>query len=512
MTEPMPFHSFICERPLRAAVPLLLCLLISCSTERERSDFDDVAMAGEVTPHSVILQSRLIVPDSVVGQVPGFGDLPGFAAWGRFEISADSTFRNSRFTDWQEAAPETDFMLKTAVTGLDSATRYLYRVAAGRDTTRTHHGRIATFRTLPAAGSTEDVRFIMISCMNYEKFFGLGSMQTQSDPAEWVRPAEGDDRRLGFPAFDAVLARTPDFWIANGDNVYYDSPTEQPEHHARTQGALRAKWHRQFAMPRFRRLAAQSPAFWLKDDHDYRFNDADTTDRVKAQPSHRLGLATFREQVPVVNPDASGQRTYRTHRVGDLLQVWFLEGRDYRSPNSMPDGPDKTLWGDDQKVWLKGTLLESDAEFKIIVSPTPIVGPDDASKRDNHANPEGFRTEGSEFIEWLAEHDLVSPRVFVLNGDRHWQYHSIHPSGLEEFSSGALVSQNARMGRAPGDPSSSDPLALIDQPYIQEVPVGGFLEVTVESGAAGGRPSILFTHVDERGKVLYAARRYSAQN
>ncbi|MDB6006750.1 MAG: hypothetical protein JWR15_3737, partial [Prosthecobacter sp.] len=25
------------------------------------------------------------------------------------------------------------------------------------------------------------------------------------------------------------------------------------------------------------------------------------------------------------------------------------DGRDYRSPNKMPDGPDKTIWGAEQK-------------------------------------------------------------------------------------------------------------------------------------------------------------------
>ena len=58
------------------------------------------------------------------------------------------------------------------------------------------------------------------------------------------------------------------------------------------------------------------------------------------------------------------------------------EGRDYRSPHMTPQGPSKTLWGFEQLAWLKRTLLESDAVFKILISPTPLVGPDDANQAD----------------------------------------------------------------------------------------------------------------------------------
>lgn len=501
-------------------VLLLLGACAGAGAEPSAPAFDPVYLAGEPSHDGIILQSRLQRRGEVTGEVPGFGDLPGFAGWGRFEISRDSAFSTPRTTAWMRAAPENDFLLKTAVGGLEPGTRYYYRVQAGADSMRTAVGRTAAFTTLPAPQTAAPLSFVMISCMNYEKFYGLGSMETQSDPAEWVKPATGIDRQLGFPGFEAVLERQPLFWIGNGDNVYYDSPTEQSDHHARTREELRAKWHRQLDMPRLRSVADRFPVYFLKDDHDYRYNDADTTDTALPYrfrppgetglrlPSHELGIAAFREQVPVVDPADPQTPTYRTVRAGKLLQLWFLEGRDYRSPNGMPDGPAKTLWGEEQREWLKRTLLESDATFKIIVSPTPIVGPDDAYKQDNHANLKGFRHEGQEFIRWLEENGL-SRRVFLLNGDRHWQYHSIHPTGFEEFSSGALVSQNARSGRVPGDPRSSDPLGSIEQPYIQEVPVGGFLEVSVQLDAAGNRPSILFTHYDERGKVLYATRRYA---
>ncbi len=164
---------------------------------------------------------------------------------------------------------------------------------------------------------------------------------------------------------------------------------------------MRQKWHKQFIQPRFIELLANIPAYWEKDDHDYRYNDCDTMPG--AEPSSLLGINTFREQVPVTDPLNEDAVTYRTFRVNKDLQIWLPEGRDYRSPNSLPDGPDKSLWGRKQLIWLKETLLESDAAFKILISPTPMVGPDDAYKSDNHVNQKGFRYEGDAFFNWLKK-------------------------------------------------------------------------------------------------------------
>ena len=143
-----------------------------------------------------------------------------------------------------------------------------------------------------------------------------------------------------------------------------------------------------------------------------------------------------------------------------------------------------------------------------------MIGPDDADqagavaaghdhfKRDNHSNPKGFQAERDSFFQWLKGNAIK--RFYIVCGDRHWQYHSIHRSGFEEFSTGALVDGNARLGRKPGDPGSNDPEALIRQPYTSAEPSGGFLHVTV---APGTRPAATFRFFDEKGELLYEVRK-----
>lgn len=442
-------------------------------------------MCGEVTTTSAILQSRLTWGKELI-----HGDLPGCPGVGRFEVHTDAGFAKATVSPWLEARPERDFILKHCLTELRAGTRYYYRLQFGLDSGRTKHGRVCTFRTLSGKTRSERVRIAVVTGMNYHGF-------------HYGRPGrryEGDDKALGYPALASMLALEPDYFVGTGDNVYYDAGLL-----ARTQAELRAKWHEQLRQPRFVNLFANVATYWEKDDHDYRYNDADTTGN--RSPSHELGITTFLEQVPVVDPKAKNAVTYRTHRLTRELQVWFVEGRDYRSPNRTPVGPEKTLWGSEQMTWLKGTLSASDATFRVLINPTPTIGPDRSSKIDNHANPGGFLHEGRAFIQWLTEHGFLSKGFYFVCGDRHWQYLSIDPSGFEEFSCGALVDANAIVGTFPGNPKSNDPEGKIKQPYHPRVASGGFLLITSEPPGQAEPATLIFAFHDEQGSLLHEVRK-----
>ena len=450
-------------------------------------------IAGEVTADSVILHSRLTTEAVIVD-----GDVPGAAGMARFELDTIDSFATATESPWLEASAERDFIVQAKMTELSAGTRYYYRLRYGPSEDNTRVGPTRSFSTLPGVDGETEVNFVVVTGMNYAPFHGAGP-----------RAGTPEDKALGYPALETILGRQPEFFVATGDNVYYDVPFEQ---FARTQAFMRKKWHEQLVQQRFIDLFAEVPTYWEKDDHDYRYNDTDNTVETEPDPSPELGAATFLEQVPVVDPNEPNPVTYRTHRVSRDLQIWLTEGRDYRSPNMMPAGPDKTLWGAEQLAWVKRTLLESDATFKILISPTPMIGPDDANqagrqaeghdpfKRDNHSNPQGFEFERHAFFDWLEENDLLGNHFYIVSGDRHWQYHSIHPRGFEEFSTGALVDANSRLGRYPGDPESNDPDALIEQPFSSPEPTGGFLEVTV---TPGDEPAAAFRWFDEHGVLTY---------
>jgi alkaline phosphatase/alkaline phosphatase D len=434
-------------------------------------------MVGEVTANSALLQSRLTT-------IPGpeldpAGDIPGIAGKARFEWSENEGFAQSQFTPAIEARADSDFIVRAPLSGLRPGTRYFYRLVFEDG----KKGPTRSFKTLDPQASS--VSFIMGSCMHYQAF--MSGIANGGGPVT----ATEEDKRLGYPSFVAMQKLKPDFFIGAGDVVYYDFPLDAP---AKTLPELRKKWHEQFCLPRLVEFFGSTPAYWMKDDHDFRFDDADQTgDKL---PLASTGRDLFREQMPIYAAGDTSKPNYRTHRVGMDVQIWFLEGRDFRSANKAFSGPEKSLWGAEQQDWLKSTLQASDARWKILVSPTPMVGPDRASKSDNHTNASGFRAEADSFFAWLQKEKI--PNVLILCGDRHWQYHSIHPSGVEEFSVGALNDENSIVGIKPGDPKSTDPDALVKQPYQYSEPTGGFLSVT-----ACPDSSLKLQFYDDRGNLLH---------
>lgn len=455
-------------------------------------------VAGEPGDRSILLQAR------IARAIPAPGDVhapsPGLEGSVRFEISQKADFSKSRFSAWTALTADNDFIGRVAIKDLAPATHYFYRAHY-----KSPVGHVATppatgkFMTLSAASDSASVSLAIISCMSYELFFGLGHGYMSG---AWSAPAQGVARQRGYPALDHLRQSGSQFMIATGDTVYYDHPASNKELWAHSIPEMRQKWHCQFALPAVRDTLASCGTFFMKDDHDFRFDDGDNT--MPGSPTPEEGRKVFLEQAPVLDREGL---TYRTVRINRHLQIWLLEGRDYRSANAAPDDDKKTMWGTEQREWLERTLLESDANFKLIISPTPIVGPDDARKRDNQASEPGFKVEGSQFLQFLRDHDLATS-TFIMNGDRHWKYHSIDASGVEEFSCGTVHRQNSRFGVAPGDARGTDPDRTITQPYLQPVPDGGYIQVDVEPDVQAGQATMLLRFWGEDGTLQYAVRRW----
>ena len=132
-----------------------------------------------------------------------------------------------------------------------------------------------------------------------------------------------------------------------------------------------------------------------------------------------------------------------------------------------------------------------------------MVGPDGVKKRDNHVNTEGFRYEADEFFGWLKDNGFLDKQLYLVSGDRHWQYHAIHPSGFEEFSCGAICDANAFKAIKPGDSNSTDPKGEVKHKYTQTGQSGGFLRISVCPPKDLRPAEIKFSFYDEQGIILY---------
>ncbi|MDG2254292.1 MAG: alkaline phosphatase D family protein [Opitutaceae bacterium] len=474
---------------------VLILIASGCSQSKEPIAGMGI-MTGEVTDRSALVQVRLTIEDRLIDN-----DVHGMPGLVEFTLTTGDG-KTKHPPQIVHATAERDFIARASWADLQANTEYRCKTRTGTSPKTLREGPSGTFKTHPGPTSSDPVEFVVVTGMNYAKFHGDnridGSIHLLHNATELPKPYSGKDKKLGYPALKTLLDLKPDFFVGTGDTIYYDTPKEP---RAETTTQMRQKWHEQFIQPRFHDLFAEVPTFWEVDDHDYRIDDGDNSGDY--DPSPELARRILMEQLPIAPAENQSAKTYRTHRINKDLQIWFMENRIYRSPNAMTDGPEKSIWGTEQKAWLKRTLVSSNATFKIMISPTPMIGPDSLHKTDNHADIGGFQTERDEFFSWLIETGLDKKHFYIVCGDRHWQYHSISPEGIEEFSSGALTDTNSRLGVNPGDPNSTDPQGTIKQAYTQNPRSGGFLLVRTTPTEGPAKPKLTFDFRDEHGIELY---------
>lgn len=381
--------------------------------------------------------------------------VPGIKGQVRLTYWPEGSKKQKKSTAWQPVLEDKDFTRQMKLKGLSPGTKYSI-TAEGR---ASQNAKITCqvdggFKTAPKAFAPAKISFTVVTGQEYHR---------------------RDDPMNGHKIYPQMLGLGPDFFVHTGDIEYYD----KPDPYADNVELARFKWNRIYAMPFQRRFHNETASYFLKDDHDTLRNDCWPGQSYGRDLTWEDGLAIFREQVPM------GDKTYRTIRWGKDLQIWLVEGRDFRSPNKMPDGPNKTIWGEEQKKWFFDTVWQSDATFRVLISPTPIVGPDRGEKNDNHAN-KGFTYEGNQLRKFIGK----QKNMFVVCGDRHWQYVSVDPAtGTKEYSCGPTTDKHA------GGFSEKHRSSMHRYLKIK----GGFLSVTVER--IDGEPTITFRHHGVDGRI-----------
>ena len=404
---------------------------------------------GEVDSTSAVIWTRLTtVPDMITtGEdptdpskkdwtpetAPEHGSVPGMEGKVRLRYWPDGDDSSAKETEWTPVDPKKGHVHQFQLTSLRPGTIY-HVIAEPKDGTAIK----AKFRTAPAADQAEEITFMVVTGQDYP------------------RRDAGDQ---GHKIYPHMLSLNPNFFVHTGDIEYFDKAGPW----AQNLEVARYKFTRLYALPNQRDFHNHVPSYFI---------------------TWQQGLDLFVEQFPMKD------KTYRTIRWGKNLQVWFVEGRDFRSANTDKDGKDKTIWGAEQKKWFFETFAASDATYRILVSPTPVVGPDRKNKRDNHAN-KVFAHEGDEIRTFIAS----QKNAYIICGDRHWQYHSIDPkTKVHEFSCGPTSDEHAS-GFSEKDRSNMHQFLRVK---------GGFLAATVD---AGKQPKLTVRHYDVDGNVVNEAVR-----
>src|SRR5262245_5600193 len=284
------------------------------------------------------------------------------------------------------ATADSDFTARVELSGLPPGRVIHYRVWFRDEGGRLSPPAAGRFRTAPPPGKPADV-FFAWSGDTAGQGFGINP--------EWG----------GYRCYDAVRRLDPHFFVHSGDHIYADNP--MPERLKLADGTVwtnvvtPAKGRPAVTLDDFR----GNYQYNLLDEHVRRFNaevaqvvqwdDHETTnnwypDQVlagRADAAAYRGVAdgralaararqAFFEYLPIRPQAADHERIYRSFAYGTSAELFVLDARSYRGPNSpntqAKPGSDTAFLGADQKAWLKAGLRASKATWKVVCSDMPI--------------------------------------------------------------------------------------------------------------------------------------------
>ena len=315
--------------------------------------------SGDVAPSRAVVWSRSDRPSRMVVE---WSTSPAFTA-SRRVIGPPSM-----------ATAATDLTARVVLEGLPASSRIHYRARFEAERASDWlTGSLTTPADLASAKPPSDVVFAWSGDTNGQ---GWG-----------IDPARG-----GMPAFTALLDRAPEFFISVGDAIYADGPippeialpdgtvwrnvvTAEKSHIAETLDDFRGAFLYSRLSREVRALSAKVPTFSIWDDHEVRNNwfpgqIVDEPERREPRMSEIAAHArrAMLEHAPtLVDPS----RMYRSVRWGPLLEVFFVDGRSFRTVNYPPPAEEAFL-GKAQLAWLEDALARSTATWKVIACDMPI--------------------------------------------------------------------------------------------------------------------------------------------
>ena len=330
--------------------------------------------SGDPRPRSVVLWTRVTPTEAAQ---PGSGAGPSVTV--SWEVASDPRFRRVVANGRVRTGPGRDHTVKLDARGLSPATDYWYRFSHRGETSR-----VGRTRTAPREKADNgNVRFGLVSCSNLQ--------------AGWFSPyrhlAARDD-------LDAVL-HMGDYLYEYGPGEYgYGQGNEdvRPHDPPREMVSLSdyRRRHAQYKQdPDLQKLHAQAAFIATWDDHEVT-NDqwrrgAENHDEGEGDYLTRRARAhrAYDEWMPTRMGDAAevgdGTRLYRRLRFGRLVELSMLDLRTYRSkqaeyavtpvpsPDPALDDPDRTIAGDAQMAWLKRSLAQDRALWKVVGNPVMIA-------------------------------------------------------------------------------------------------------------------------------------------
>lgn len=304
------------------------------------------------------------------------------------EWATTASFANATRVRGPHMLEDSDFTGRVDLTRLPAGQEIFYRVVL-QDL---HNERVLSeplqghLRLPPAATqgrATRDVRFVW-----------SGDTAGQG----WgINEAWG-----GMKIYEQMRMTNPDFFLHCGDTIYADGPistqvkladgslwnnvvTEEVSKVAETLNEFRGRYRYNLMDANVRRMAADVPQIWQWDDHEVcnNYSDAKDLSDDKRYTEKNIPLLVaratkaFNEFAPMRRTaDVESERVYRHLPQGPLLDLFVVDMRSYRGPNTAnlqtSESAETVFMGRPQLDWLLDGLKRSKAVWKVIAADMPL--------------------------------------------------------------------------------------------------------------------------------------------
>jgi alkaline phosphatase D len=407
-----------------------------------------VILSSSLLPKSGFAQAPAIVTsEKMRPQIPygvASGDINGDSAviWSRtdrparmiVEYSTKESFRDVQRIVGSAAMETSDYTARLYLNSLPRGQQIFYRVLfQDLADVNTYSAPVSgTFRT---PSTTKRNIFFAWSGDTAGQGWGINT--------EWG----------GMKIYETIRKLKPDFFIHSGDTVYPDNPiqsevkledgsiwknitTEEKSKVAETLKEFRGNYIYNLLDENIRRFNAEVPQLVQWDDHEVRNNwypgqVISNDDRYKVKSVSLLaarGKQAFLEYNPIRLDGNDPEQIYRSFNHGSLLEVFMLDKRSYRGPNTpnrqTTASPETAFLGNSQVRWLKNKLQNSRATWKVIASDMPIglVVRDGKTNFENFANGDGpalgRELELADLLRFIKEKNIRN--VVWLTADVHY--------------------------------------------------------------------------------------------
>jgi len=434
-------HKFASSWPM-----VLLCLLFSLVNLAGSGNSNVLWIwAGAVTSDSAVIKARL---RKGIGQAfIHINPATNSAKAGGMTLEAHSE-------------PDVDGIVEFRISGLESNRDHSYTIEAGGKLGP--EGQFHTFNDGPMS-----FRICFASCAS-----------------------TGSNHRI----FRTLKDLRPLFFVHMGDFHYEDIEDNDPS-------LFRQAFDRVLTSPGQGNFYRSTPIAYVWDDHDFGQDDSDGT-----SPSKPAALQVYQQFVPhyPLNPIDGKVRTIQQAFTVGRIRFLMLDVRSERTPEEIPDGPNKTMLGKEQLEWLRSELQEASQRYPlvILVNPVPWITRDSPGKWDGW---EPYGHERTLIAGMIQEAGLVN-RLIMLSGDGHMAAiddgtNSNYAVGRSINGKAFPVIQAAPLDRYPkikGGPYSNGVSAPYRWLHIVKIKQFGYMDLEDD----GNLLRIQLSCRDSEGKIL----------